>query len=276
MLTIASLTFKEALRKKILLAAVILTLLFLALYSVGIYYSSGNDSIPPGTTEGIWSTFMLLLGIYFSSSIVSLLAIFSAVGSVSSEVENGMLHAILARPIKRRDIILGKFTGYALMLSCYSALLFIAILAISHYIGEAEISGLSSAAALFILRPLILLAVTITGSTRLSTLANGIVAFMLYTVGVVGGMIEQVGAFMNSNVLGYIGITTSLLMPVDSIYRMITERIVGLTGDPMSMAFFGPFGTMSPPSNAMLIYTFIYLIAFVVIAVLSFSRRDIA
>ncbi|MBE0448234.1 MAG: ABC transporter permease [Actinobacteria bacterium] len=295
MLTIASLTFKEALRKKILLAAVVLTLLFLVLYGTGLHFMANDleemrehqSNSRGGGFSAVETELMieqskrmfLLLGIYFSSSIVSLLAIFSSVGSVSAEIENGMLHAIMAKPIRRRDIILGKFIGYALMLSFYAAILFISILALNHYIAGAKVPREPGAVALFILQPLVLLAFTIAGSTRFSTLANGITAFMLYTIGVIGGMIEWVGVTMKNSVLSNTGIVTSLLMPVDSIYRMIVGLISDSSGNLMSLMGvdpLGPFGTASRPSIAMLIYTFIYLVAFIAIAVRSFSRRDIA
>src|SRR3990172_11673210 len=169
MLTIAGLTFKEALRKKILVAALILTLLFLALYGTGLHFlnndmeriekscqvrENGSELTTPQRdlmTEGP-KRMLLILGIYFSSSIVALLAIFSSVGAVSSEIENGMLHAILAKPIRRRDIILGKYIGYALMLSFYAVLLFGSVLAFNHYFTGIKLgSGIPMAIGLFIM-----------------------------------------------------------------------------------------------------------------------------
>ncbi len=292
MLIITALTFKEALRKKILIAAIVLTLLFLVVYGLGLHYiaqdmavhkagfMSGGGSLSAGQEQAmqeISKRAFFLLGIYFASSIVSLLAIFSSIGSVSSEMENGMLHAIVAKPIRRRDIILGKFLGYTLMLTFYSAVLFVSILLLNHYIFGSRLDGVTGAIGLFTLQPLILLAVSLAGSTRLSTLANGIIVFMLYTVGVIGGMLEQVGAmpFVNSTTLVRTGIITSLMMPVDSIYRMIVTIITGTTQNPLDAVIIGPFGAISQPSNAMMIYAVIYLIAFLVISVRVFSRRDI-
>jgi Cu-processing system permease protein len=217
----------------------------------------------------------LVLGIYFSSSIVSLLAIFSAVGSVSAEVENGMLHAILAKPIGRRSVILGKFIGYALMLACYACLLFASILLLNVFIMGSEIKSALPATGLVIMQPLILLAVTIAGSTKLSTLANGITAFMLYTIGVVGGMVEQIGAMGNIVAMKNIGILTSLAMPIDSIYRMIVNVITKSSGNQFSEMMLGPFGTISEPSPAMAIYAAFYLAVFLVLAVRIFTKRDI-
>ncbi|MHB8841467.1 MAG: ABC transporter permease [Candidatus Aquicultor sp.] len=290
MLTIASLTFKEALRKKILVAALVLTLLFLVVYGVGLHFISSELSAQETHWRTSGASFsqvetnmmhettrkaFLLLGIYFASSIVSLLAIFSAVGSVSSEIENGMLHALLAKPIRRRSVILGKFTGYALMLALYATLLFVSILGLNHFIFKSSLSGTLPAVGLFILEPLVLLAITIAGSTKFSTLANGIIAFMVYTIGVIGGMAEQVGAMAQIKMLVTSGEAISLFMPVDALYRMIAVNITGPSANPLSNFAFGPFGAVSQPSNAMVVYAFLYIAAFVLIAVRAFSKRDL-
>lgn len=290
MITIASLTFKEALRKKILLAAIILTLLFLAVYGIGLHFIAKDmqtwessvqqqgDVVYDGQAKAMREAqkiIFLMLGVYFSSSIVSLLAIFSSVGAVSAEVENGMLHAIMAKPIRRRNIILGKFIGYAAMLVIYAALLFVAVVALNNYMLDTSLIGLPYAVGLFILQPLVLLTVTIAGSTILSTLANGITAFMVYTIGVIGGMAEQIGAIVEIDALENTGIVTSLIMPVDSLYRMIVNVIATSSSNPLVAISFGPFGAISSPSNAMIIYTVIYLLAFLLIAIKSFNTRDV-
>lgn len=267
-----------------------MTALFLLLYGTGLYFaheqmvSSQIHAADNGQKEfsqlyearhEAERKIFLVLGIYFSSSIISLLAIFSAVGSVSAEIENGMLHAILAKPIGRRSVIIGKFVGYALMLACYSCLLFIAILMINVYIMESEIESALPALGLVVMQPLILLAVTIAGSTKLSTLANGITAFMLYTIGVVGGMVEQIGAMGQIEEMKSIGILTSLVMPIDSIYRMIVNVITKSSGNQFSEMMLGPFGTISEPSSAMAIYSTLYFLAFLALAVRFFTKRDI-
>jgi ABC-type transport system involved in multi-copper enzyme maturation permease subunit len=262
--------------------------LFLLLYGVGLHFaheslvaaeqhmreSSTADPMQAMQQQAVRKMF-LVLGIYFSSSIVSLLAIFSAVGAVAAEVENGMLHAILAKPIRRRNIILGKFAGYALMLSCYACLLYAAILAINVFIMGSEIKSALPAVGLIVLQPLILLAVTLAGSTKLSTLANGITAFMLYTIGVVGGMVEQVGVMGKIEAMREIGIVTSLVIPIDSIYRMIVNVISKSSGNQFSEMMLGPFGTISEPSSAMAIYAALYLIVFLMLAVRWFTKRDL-
>lgn len=124
-LTIASLTMREALRKKIVLAGVVLTLLFLALYATGVHFAmasirqSGVQGNLPGGLAGARSfveleaTMFLFMGLFVANMIGALVAVFSAGGSISGEIEQGTLQSLAARPIRRSHIVLGKWLGLA-------------------------------------------------------------------------------------------------------------------------------------------------------------------
>jgi len=131
------------------------------------------------------------------------------------------------------------------------------------------------AVGLFCLQSVILLAVTMFGTTFLSTLANGIGSFMLYAVGVVGGMMEQIGYLAKSQVLVDIGIASSLLMPADSVYRKTVYTLMSAPSASLSSMMLGPFGSVSEPSVWMLVYTGFYIVFFLAMASLIFSRKDI-
>ncbi len=54
---------------------------------------------------------LLLAGLYAVSNIAGLLAIFMAAGTISQEVEQGTLQSILAKPVSRTQVVLGKWLG---------------------------------------------------------------------------------------------------------------------------------------------------------------------
>jgi hypothetical protein len=139
---------------------------------------------------------------------------------------------------------------------------------------------------LFLLQPLIMLALAFWGSTVMSTLANGITIFLLYGIVLVAGMIEQIGAFLQvagasaaakaANVMINIGIVSSLVLPVDALYRRAVFILLGNTGNlPGALQALGPFGAVSVPSRAMVVYAWVYLVGCLLLAVRSFERRDI-
>ena len=167
-------------------------------------------------------------------------------------------------------------------------LVFIATNLIVGYTFDFRSDGFYSAMALFALQPLVLLAVSLWGSTFLSTLGNGIFMFMLYSVGVIGGMVEYVGVQMSTlsmtiggsgsaaaSSLTMTGIVTSLLMPVDSLYRLVNFILLYGSSVPSQVLNFNPFSTTSPPSPVMLAYTAGYVLLFIGLGIRKFSRRDI-
>jgi len=277
MLTIAALTFREVVRRRILLVTIVLAVAFLSLYGIGVHYGYKDmtDNHYSGPMSALIAPMFLSLGLYFGSFIIAFLAIMAAVGSVSSEIENGIIYAVVSSPVRRVDIILGKFIGYSLMLSVFASLFYAAVLLIVHYNTGLNVPVKAEAIALFCLQPVILLAVTMFGTTFLSTLANGIACFMLYAVGVVGGMLEQIGNLLDSQVLVNIGIVSSLLMPADSVYRKIVFNLLSAPGASMSHLVLGPFGSNSEPSVWMLVYIGLYIVFFLAMASRIFSRKDI-
>ncbi|HEX2924706.1 MAG TPA: hypothetical protein VHP38_00355 [Ruminiclostridium sp.] len=105
-------------------------------------------------------------------------------------------------------------------------------------------------------------------------MATGIINFMLFAVAIIGGFIEQMGAFVHSTGMVNIGILSSLLMPTDAVYRMALSNTGGDMGGG-AIAEFGPFGAASVPSNWMLVYCALYIIVLFWVAVHVFKHRDL-
>jgi Cu-processing system permease protein len=128
--------------------------------------------------------------------------------------------------------------------------------------------------ALILLEGLVVLTLSILGGTRLSTLTNGVVVFMLYGLAFIAGWIEQIGAFLHSEAAVDIGIVVSLLMPSEAMWKRAAYlmqppflRELGLAAT--------PFGTASAPSSAMVVYTMLYIAVALGLAIRWFSQRDL-
>ena len=213
---VADHTLREAVRRRVVLAATVVIGGFLALYAVGVWFGYRDISTDPNLTVSmrqVIAGFMLQGGLWSLNFVASLLAVFLAVGSISGEIDQGTMHAVAARPVRRAHIVLGKFLGNLMLLTVFigvSTAIMIATVAIitGQYPARAWLApfGMLFAAA-------VLLAVTIAGSTRFGTLANGVVAVTLYAVALVGGVIEQIGGLLDNPVTFDIGIATSVLLP---------------------------------------------------------------
>jgi len=284
-------SFQEAWRKKVALIAGVLTLAFLILYGTGLHFIARdvvNTANPAATATSYYammqSILLFVMGIYLASFLVAGLAILAAVGSIAAEIDNGTLYALATRPLSRRDLLLGKFLGQAAMLVIYAALFFLALTGLVYWQTGLVIPGLVPALSLFILEPLVILAVTMLGSTRLNTVSSGVLAFALYAMAVMGGMMEQIGAMMDNTAAIYAGVVTSLLLPADAVYRRLVATVVDQlpVGNGQDIPHFlnpqstlGPFGSQSTPSDWMLLYTIVYIVVLLAAAVYTFKHRDI-
>lgn len=281
---VAGITFREAYRRKVFVAALVMSVGFLGLYAVGLYYAGKDIVAGVGEAGGMPGELMvdalrvqlLTLGLVPTSFIVSLTAIFATVGTISGELDTGVLHGVLARPIRRSELVAGKYLGLGVMLVVYDALLISAVVGLAVWQIDVPIDSLPAALPFFALEPLILAALALLGSTRLPTLANGVLCTAAYGIANVGGLIEQMGGLIKNAVMVNLGIVTSLLIPVDAMHRKAVTMLVpsGLVTGGAIVEQMG-MGTPPQPSPVMVAYAALYCLAIVAFAARVFSRRDL-
>ncbi|MDS1029738.1 ABC transporter permease [Bacillota bacterium LX-D] len=278
MLVIAKNTFQEIIHKKVFLLVLFLTIAFLGLYGTALYFAYKN----PGSEDMLYRSLilsqLLSAGLYFASFINAFLVVVASAGAISAEIENGTLYAIIPKPIKRSSIVIGKFLGLGIMLIVYAALFFASIILLTQILSHWSFTfltteGIIKGLLLFCLEPLILLGLGIWGTTFLPTINNGILIVMLYGLGMIGGIIEQIGALVKNTTMEQLGIASSLIMPTDAIYRKMTGDLFN-TGL-ITFQGAGPFGAVNQPSNWMVVYALLYFMIFLIWGVHKFKQRDI-
>ena len=275
---IIQLTLKEIMNKRILHMGVIMTLLYLLLYGFALHYL-GKSMALPGNQPWLGQQIgyqMLTMGWYISTFLCGALAILAGSGSLSSEIESGTILGLASKPVSRQAIVGGKFLAYTFVTAVYSAILVGAIALLTVYFFKLQIDpiALMSGIGLFMLFPVLLLALAHLGSARFSTLATGIVTFMLFALAIIGGFIEQIGAMMQNASMINVGVVSSLVIPSDAIYRLAVSVAAGPMGK-SSIASFGPFGAASTPSTAMLLYALFYIIIIMAFVFRFFDKRDL-
>lgn len=279
-LILARFTLREAVRKKMVLGVVLLSALFVAMYAYG--FSSLRNNYMERVTSGdtpplefsVFASVMVLLGFYTVNFLSGVMAIFASVGSIAAEVDAGTFHAILPKPVRRRDVVLGKWLGYALMLAVYVSLMCGAVLLVARYIGGYTPPNRLAGSALVVLVSLVLLSLTVLGSTFFSSLTNGIVVFMLYGVALMGGIVEQIGRFLSNDTLTNIGVGTSLLIPSDVVWRLASSLLQPQGGFSVQ-AIQTPFTASVQPSVPMALYAVLYAFSAVTLSTWIFSQRDL-
>jgi len=279
-LVIASLTFREAARRRILLAALILGLMFLVVYALGFHYIS-RDIEKELSTMGLLQlnemrNFMLMAGMYVVNFLTVMMTVLTSVDTLSGEILSGTIHTLVSKPIRRWEIVFGKWLGFVGMLTLYLLMMGGGVMGYIYLRSGYSAPNPWSALALMWLNSLVLLSVSLLGGTRLSTLANGVMVFGLYGVAFIGGWIEQIGSFAGNLSAGQttvnIGILTSLVMPSEALWKRAAHELQS----PLVAALgFSPFAAGSYPSLAMIIYSVLFMMTAVGLAVRLFSQRDL-
>ena len=130
-LIVARNTFREAVRDRVLY-----NLVFFALLMIASAVIVGQISMD------IETIVMVSLGLSAISLIGLLIAVFTGVGLVSKEIDKRTLHAVLAKPLRRWEFLLGKFTGLVLTLTVNTAAmgagLFLAMWYVKHSIARGD------------------------------------------------------------------------------------------------------------------------------------------
>ncbi len=279
MMAIAAASFKEALRKKLFILVAVVTLVYLIIFGI-INYFVVKEIAGEGALGAlvVASTIVSFLGFYFSSMLVALLTIMVSVGAISSEVESGVIHSVVTRPLKRSSYVLGKYLGLGVLSVAYAVLLFAAVIGICAVfqlpiIKALEPVNLIKGLLFFALEPLAILSLSIYGSTAFKTLSNGIFVVSIYILGLIGGMMEQIGTMLENQSVTNWGIFSSLISPFDVIYRQVLSSVF------LNMGITNPFtmqGGGSAPSIWMLIYIFVYIPGLILLAIRKFKSKDIS
>jgi Cu-processing system permease protein len=275
---IARLTFLEAARRKILLAALVLGLVFLVVYGLGFYYIQQeferNPNVPSMLARREVLNFLMLAGLYVVNFLTVMMAVLTSVDTISGEIASGTIHTLVTKPVRRWEVVLGKWLGFVGMLTLYLLLMaggvMALVYAVSGYTAPNALRGLG----LLWLNALLLLNISLLGGTTLSTLANGVLVFGLYGVAFVGGWIEQIGAFpfIQNQTAVNIGIISSLIIPSEALWKRavfeMQSPLAGVIGTT-------PFTASSVPSPLMIEYAALYAAVILALAIRQFKRRDL-
>ena len=281
-LILAKLTFREAIRRRILLAGFALGISFLIIYSIGLHFiliqvrSVAASNAPSQGTANVLNvesqnTF-LMAGLYAITFLSIAMAALLGADTLAGEINSGTIQTIATKPIRRADVVLGKWLGFAGLLGLYQLLMtggaVLSMLLQANYLPDNLLKGIG----LIYLEALIVMTITLMCSAYFPALATGGIVFGLYGLAFIGGWIEQIGAVLHNSTAVQIGIITSLIIPSEALWRRaafeMQTPLAGVLG-------ISPFGASSVPSPLMVIYAVFYLCITLIFAIRIFQKRDL-
>ena len=276
-LTVAALTLQEAARRKVLRSLAVLTVLLLGLSAWGF---SRIDAEFGGLTSGeavIAAATVLNLVMFGLSLIAALGTAFLAGPTLAGDIESGTALAMLARPIRRSSVLLGKWLGLVAFGGGFVVLAGLAQLVIvratTGYWPPRPVAGL----ALLAFQTVVLLTLGLLLSTAISPMASGIVAVGLFGSTWVAGVVGGVGTALGNDSVERVGTVSRMLLPTDGLWRGAMNAFQ----DPslllqFSEAFEGhPFLSPVGLTPAYVAWSAIWTAVVLALSALTFHRRDL-
>jgi ABC-type transport system involved in multi-copper enzyme maturation permease subunit len=280
-LAIARLTVAETVRRRIALVLLGLTVVSVLLTTWGVDRLVTLARERGATEVEIYfavSQVLILIAFMFSF-VLATSAGFLAAPAIASDLESGVAQAMLARPIRRADLVVGRWLGLVVVITAYAFLSgLLEVVAIGFVSGYYPPSPWLAAAYLAA-QATVLLTLALFLSTRLPAIAAGTICVVLFGLGWMAGVFAVVGRFFDAAPLVAAAEGGRWLLPSDGLWR---GAIYGLEPPAMVLLALGrgpqslnPFFAAAPPPTEFLLWSAGWVVVVLGLAIVSLSRRDL-
>ena len=283
MITIAILTLREAARRRILAVLLLLTLASVALTGWGI------ERLTTLAREGgvnelqirIGVSQVLILVAFMFSFVLAMTAAFMGSPAIAGDIESGVAQSILARPIRRIDLLLGRWLGLSIVVAGYAAgagLLEIAIVgAVSGHLPPEPFLAVLFLAG----QSIIVLTFALLLSTRLPSIAGGAICVVLFGLAWMAGVLVGVAQAFDAGALASVARASRWLFPTDGLWRGVIYGLepplvlLGARAAAGARADANPFYAATPPPLEFVVWSVIWMAIVLGIASWSLNRREV-
>lgn len=277
---VARLTLREAVRRRLLWALVGLTILIVVV-TWWAFSRIAEASPISGATQVLGISQILVMLAFMFSFVLAMTAVFVGSPAIAGEVESGEALAILARPIRRADVVLGRWLGFGIVVVAYAVLA---------GLGEIGAVALTTgylpphpllAAGYVALEGLVLLTLAVLLSTRLGVITGGAIAVVLYGINWVMGVVGAAGAILGNDAIRTAGTLSRLIMPTDVAWRGAIASLeppaalLSSLGRGSTIFAINPFYADAAPPADQLVYTGAWIVVGLALAIALFSRREL-
>jgi ABC-type transport system involved in multi-copper enzyme maturation permease subunit len=202
------------------------------------------------------------------------IAIFIGIGLVSKEVERRSIYALLAKPISRTQLVVGKYAGLVLTLAVNVTVMTVALYAVLAYLTYQQTPEvraawdapgtdprLLKAIGLIFVQLMIVTAIALFFSTFSTPLLAAALTFGLFVVGHFNADLRNFDRIVDSRPAVWLGRGLYHVLPDFSAFDVKTEVVHGL---PVTAGYLAATAG----------YGFAYIVALLAVSVLIFARRD--
>ncbi len=279
-LILARLTLAEAVRRRLLWSLVVLTIVLVAATGWLFARAAEMTSIEAGLQQMTLSQ-LLIMAAFMFSFVLTMTAAFAAAPAVGPEIESGLLLAMLARPIRRTEVLLGRWLGLAAVVCLYAlAAGYLELAAAALLTGYLPVDPLAAPVWLA-LESLVLLTLALVIGSRITPVAAGSVAVVGFGLAWMAGIAGGIGDLLSIDALRTAGTAGRLLLPTDvfwrgAMYSLRPPDDVLAAAGPTAQAFTAsPFVAGSPPPVAWLAWSAIWVAGTLAVGTLLLRRREL-
>ncbi len=279
---IASLVLREVVRRKLAAAILIMTLVLMLLSAWGFHKmitvgAASGHALPTFTVIAIASVLTLMMAFMFTV-ILALGATFLGTSLIGTEIENGLLLAVLPRPVQRSELLVGRWLG------AFGVIAFYALLAA---VGELSIIKLMTgylpphpmaALAFLLAQVLAILTLTITLSVKFAPITAGFITVVAFGLAWVDGIIHVVAIVLHNTALAQATLAVGLFVPTDGLWRGAIynlEPAAMLAASAAAPGSAGPFAVVGPPATSYLVWCACWILGVLLTGIALFRTRDV-
>jgi ABC-type transport system involved in multi-copper enzyme maturation permease subunit len=278
-LTIAALTLREAFRRRVVLALTALTVVLLVVSGWGFsrVAAESGSTLTSGEAR-LTASIMLNLAMFGFSLIAALGTAFLAGPTLSGETESGIVLAMLARPIRRSAVLLGKWLGLVAFGGGFVVLAGLAQCLVVRWAVDYWPPQPALALALLVAQTVVLLTLALLLSTAISPMASGVVAVGLFGATWIAGVVGAIGGSLGNEAVARVGAISRMLLPTDGLWRGAMRAFQDPTaliqmGGPDAEAF--PFLSAAPLTVTYVVWAGVWVAMIWSLAAASFLRKDL-
>jgi ABC-type transport system involved in multi-copper enzyme maturation permease subunit len=258
-LAIAGNTYRETIRDKVLYNLILFALIM-------ILSSLALSQLTLGNEDKV----ILDLGLSSISIFGTLIAIFIGIGLVYKELEKRTVYALLAKPIHRYELILGKYLGLLFTLFVNLIIMTVGLELALLYTGRIELAGyirLLPAVYLIFLSLALVTALALLFSTFSTPALSALFTFFLWIIGHFGRDLQAFGELTKSASVKWFCLILYYVIPNFSNFALLDSRsIIQSSGYSQPI---NPFVVMGAT-----LYCLLYCTLIVSLSILIFMRRD--
>lgn len=281
-LLFADLTLRELARRRVVAVVALLTLVIVAFTGWGMHRLATSvvdgTPLPDAAVRATAAGIVLLLAFLFSF-VLALGAALIGAPALAESIANGEILAVLARPIRRGDVVVGRWFGTVLALAVYIALAggieLVVVRLATGYLPPHPVTALAYLTAL----AAVVTTAAIALAARLPAPAAGIVAALLFGLAWIGGIVEAIGLGLGNMKLADAGTLVTLFFPSDALWRgaiyALEPAVFASAAAASGAGTPNPFEVTAPPPPAMLVWAVGWIVVVLVTGIVLFRSRDL-